>query len=186
MQNNSEPVQLVSSNQRRSGNQRQVHRVRISSVVEDIETKQYIRLGSDSKISSNNNNTNNHSDNEDENDDDQSSDENKKAYELTKPIKNLNYNDFDDDNDNNNNNEAAAPLPPPFVKTPAVLSHQPKIISQSYKIMPKQQQQQQLENKQIGFEEEKIVNSSNNPITNLDARERRRQRLRLSQNESKY
>jgi hypothetical protein len=33
--------------------------------------------------------------------------------------------------------------------------------------MPKQQQQQ-LENKQIGFEEEKIVNSSNNPITNLD------------------
>jgi len=182
MQNNSEPVQLVSSNQRRSGNQRQVHRVRISSVVEDIETKQYIRLGSDSKISSNNNN--NHSDNEDENDDDQSSDENKKAYELTKPIKNLNYNDFDDDNDNNN--EAAAPPPPPIVKTPAVLSHQPKIISQSYKIMPKQQQQQQLENKQIGFEEEKIVNSSNNPITNLDARERRRQRLRLSQNESKY
>jgi len=182
MQNNSEPVQLVSSNQRRSGNQRQVHRVRISSVVEDIETKQYIRLGSDSKISSNNNNTNNHSDNEDENDDDQSSDENKKAYELTKPIKNLNYNDFDDDNDNNNNNEAAAASPPPIVKTPAVLSHQPKIISQSYKIMPKQQ----LENKQIGFEEEKIVNSSNNPITNLDARERRRQRLRLSQNESKY
>jgi hypothetical protein len=175
---NSEPVQLVSSNQRRSGNQRQVHRVRISSVVEDIETKQYIRLGSDSKInsSSSSNNNNNHSDNEDENDDDQSSDENKKAYELTKPIKNLNYNDFDDDN---NNNEAAA-----IIKTPAVGSHQPKIISQSYKIMPKQQQQQQ-ENKQIGFEEEKIVNSSNNP-TNLDARERRRQRLRLSQNESKY
>ena len=168
---NSEPVQLVSSNQRRTGNQRQVHRVRISSVVEDIETKQYIRLGSDSKISNYN-----HSDNDDENDDDQSSDENKKAYELTKPIKNLNYNDFDDDNNNNNNNEAAAII----IKTPAVVSHQPKIISQSYKIMPKQQQ----ENKQIGFEEEKIVNSSNNP-TNLDARERRRQRLRLSQNESK-
>ena len=81
-QNIIEPKPLASQPRRPAI--KQVHRVRISSVVEDIETKQHFKLDGMPKRNEEENDFNN-DDNEDAQE--ESSDEKNKPYELTRPMK---------------------------------------------------------------------------------------------------
>lgn len=85
------------------------HRVRISSVVQDIETKEHFQLEQTPKRSSE----------YDDEEEDQSSDETHKPYELTKPIKNIPVINYEPEEVKVNRNK---------VDPPVVPNHQPKVI----------------------------------------------------------
>ncbi len=92
---------------------KQVHRVRISSVVEDIETKQHFKLGD---VSKQNEEENNFNDDDNEDAEEESSDEKNKPYELTRPIK-LEYKPETENNLRN------------VQQTPVIsVDHQPKVV----------------------------------------------------------